>query len=77
MDDLTKKDIFDFFYSKQQVSRRGGGVIKSKMCRNNVSYENMTTLKKRVELLSDEKIMKYYQKLADRDSKLAPPPSPK
>jgi hypothetical protein len=75
--ELTKKEIFQFFYSKQQVTRKGGGMMKSRMCKNSVSYINVSKLEHQIILLNDTCLLKYYKKLVNRDSNLAPPPTPK
>ena len=73
MVELTKSDIFDIFYSVQNTTRSGGGKLKSKMARNNVSTKQLIILNS----MTDTKMLKYYEKLRDRKSDIAPPPRPR
>ena len=70
----SKRDIFDLFYSKQDVVRGGGGKIKSKMTRKNPS---LSEIKKMETIVRDNKLLfNYFKKLHTRNPKIAPPPRP-
>lgn len=70
----SKSDIFDIFYSKQDVVRGGGGKIKSKMTRKNPS---LLEIQKMEELVRHNKpLFNYFKKLLIRDPNIAPPPRP-
>lgn len=71
----TKADIFDVFYSKKDVVRKGGGKVKTKMTRNVVSDKAISDIRR--EIMDDPKLMKYFTKLKERRSDIAPPPRPK
>jgi hypothetical protein len=71
--EMSKQEIFDFFYSVQQVSRSGGGKPKAKMTRrSDIPLIAIDNLKKMI--TSDN--MDYFNKLLNRDPNLAPPPRP-
>ena len=71
---MNKHAIFDLFYSPQDVTRSGGGKVKTKMTRNNVP---LASLKKIEQYIEDPKLKSYYEKLRDRPCNIAPPPRPK
>jgi hypothetical protein len=75
--ELSKRYIFDFFYDKQQVTRSGGGSLKSKIRRKQLSFENITKMKNIIVTSNNDNLNKYFNTLLTRDSKLAPPPAPK
>lgn len=68
----TKKDIFDIFYGVKDTSRAGGGKIHKKMARKSVSNEKIESIRKTLK----PPLLTYFEKLANRDCKLAPPPRP-
>lgn len=74
---VSKREVFDLFYSMQQVSRSGGGALHSKMTRNSVSSENQLKMEKQLRELNDVDLLAYFVKLRDRNPKIAPPPKPK
>ena len=69
----TKQSIFDVFYHIKDTSRSGGGKIHKKMTRRDVSLEKINSVKKTL----DKPLLKYFEKLSNRPSNLAPPPRPK
>ena len=69
----TKQSIFDIFYIIKDTSRSGGGKIHKKMARRNVSIETINSVKKTL----DPPLLKYFEKLSNRQCNLAPPPRPK
>ena len=74
MDKLTKKqEIFDIFYGKKPKARKGGGTIKNKMTRLNPSFEEINNLEKNIK---NTILLKYFNKIKNRDVNLAPPPRP-
>jgi hypothetical protein len=73
---LTKGQIFDLFYSKQDVVRSGGGKVKSKMTRRTPTNIEISELEKRVNDFGNSKLTAYFQKLKNRKSDIAPPPRP-
>lgn len=74
MKTITKGEIFDLFYQRKEVSRSGGGKMKQKMCRLNVSIEKIQEFRKQVD---DKKLLAYFDKLHTRKAGIAPPPRPK
>jgi hypothetical protein len=74
---ITKGYVFDIFYSKQSVVRGGGGKIKSKITRNQVSQKSINILLLKINKTSDESLKKYFNKLCYRSNDIAPPPRPK
>jgi len=74
MESVTKGDIFDLFYAKQDVVRSGGGKVKSKMTRQSPSLKQVNALESKIK--DNKKLMKYFVKLRYRKSDIAPPPRP-
>jgi hypothetical protein len=75
---LSKCLIFDLFYGKKQVTRSGGGTVKTKMTRRLVSDENLNKMETKIKKSSDAKFfIKYFLKLKSRKPDIAPPPRPK
>ncbi len=72
---MSKQEVFDLFYSMQQVSRLGGGTLHSKMTRNRISSEILLEMENKIK--QDGDLLKYYIKLRDRSPNIAPPPRPK
>jgi len=72
--ELTKQSIFDLFYAPRMVTRKGGGTQRKKMTRQSVSAEDLASMEKTLD--GNAKLSKYYNKLKDRSSKIAPPPRP-
>ena len=66
--------MFDIFYSKRMVVRSGGGTSKKKMCRNEISSDEIAASE--MSLKSNPKLYKYFNKLKNRSGKIAPPPRP-
>ena len=75
MSQPTMKDIFDLFYSKQNVVRSGGGKIKSKMRRNSPSLDKIISMEFMVK--NDKRLHRYFVRQRDRKANIAPPPAPK
>jgi hypothetical protein len=75
-DDLTKAIIWNIFYAKQKVVRKGGGTAKMKVGRQTVSAEKIAQFNKSLGS-KDTKLAKYYIKLRDRKIDIAPPQMPK
>ena len=73
MSSTLKHEIFDLFYGKRMVTRSGGGKIKNKMSRLNPSLEDINFIKNKIK---DKKLMNYFNKLLNRDTRIAPPPRP-
>ena len=71
----TKAEIFDLFYGKQNVVRKGGGKIKTKMTRQTPSSEAMFEME--AKLRGNQKMTQYFVKLRDRKPGIAPPPRPR
>jgi len=74
METVAKGDIFDLFYSKQDVVRSGGGKVKSKMTRQCPTLKQVTALENKIK--DNKKLLKYFVKLRDRKAGIAPPPRP-
>ena len=74
---ITKIGVFNVFYSLQSVTRKGGGTAKNKMTRNNVPLKVINNTQQLIMKSSNPKLLKYFEKLRDRNPKIAPPPSPK
>ena len=74
---ITKGYIFDIFYEKKQVSRAGGGTMKSKMTRIQPDVRKLQKIEKKLKNHKNQKLMAYFIKLKDRKKGLAPPPRPK
>lgn len=76
MQNMTKGEIFDLFYSKQNVVRSGGGKVKSKMARKSPSLTTIKAMQKRVKKDDNKKMIQYFDKLLKRNPNIAPPPRP-
>jgi hypothetical protein len=75
---LSKGALFDLFYGKKQVTRSGGGTVKTKMTRLLVSDSNLVKMESKIKKSENSKFfMKYFTKLKDRKAGIAPPPRPK
>ena len=75
--EYTKSIIFDIFYSAHETSRSGGGKLKTKIGRNQVSFEKIIMIKNILKNSDDDTLLIYFQKLESRDPGIAPPPRPK
>ena len=73
-DTVTKSQIFDLFYSKQDVVRSGGGKLKTKMSRNKPPLQKVEELEKKIK--ENKKLYDYFLKLRTRKPDIAPPPRP-
>lgn len=75
--DYTKGDIFDFFYEKRKSVREGGGTVKMKMGRKNISHEESQKFFNDLKRNGNPMLVKYFLRLRDRKPGIAPPPRPK
>jgi len=73
----TKAKIFDVFYGEKSVTRSGGGTSKKKMCRLAVSNDKIKEVLSVLKSADNKIMIKYFEKLQNRDVKIAPPPRPK
>ena len=70
---MSKQQIFDLFYEKTLVTRSGGGTAKMKMTRRCSTLQEQRSL---LLTLTDKDLLAYYDKLLNRDPKIAPPTRP-
>lgn len=77
---VTKATIHEMFYSKQQVVRKGGGTLKTKMARNIVSEKQLAAMIAAINRTDNPKmrqnLMDYYLKQLNRKPHLGPPRHP-